>query len=387
MRRVSAIAVVCVFGLAAGCGDEPAGEGEGDGTGSETAGETGDPTGDGDGDPSGDGDGDPSGDGDGDGDGTDTGNDPGPQGVFVAVGDGGRRASSTDGIEWVEIIGSGTVDTQAEMGEEDILRAVAAGDGVIVAVGGGGTDWNGNAMIMRTTDGETWEEDLVGGMEGLDDRKLTAIGFADGVFVAAGHQSHVLRSDDGGVTWTRVYGEHHSDSTVFGVASHGGTWVLVGAHKDAWDAPKVSHVQVSSDAAASFGAPSWFGVDGDQLTSVASNGEVFVAVGPQQCLRSSDGVTWDACGLLGSGYGAVSFTRDRFIVTYLDGVSTSSDGAEWSAHVESMTGVPNEVVYGNGVYAGVRFYDRGVSDALSEWAWTTRGGFPLRDLAFLALEE
>src|SRR5690606_33373535 len=184
-------------------GSPPAGPGA-EAAAHDGTGETGDP-GDGDGD----------GDDEGDGDGDDTETDPGPQGVFVAVGDGGRRASSTDGLAWDEIIGSGVVDTQAETGEEDILRAVAVGDGVIVAVGGGGNDWNGNAMIMRSTDGVTWEEDLLGGIDGLDARKLTAIGFANGVFIAGGHQSHILRSDDGGLSWTRVYGEHHSSTTVY----------------------------------------------------------------------------------------------------------------------------------------------------------------------------
>jgi hypothetical protein len=75
-----------------------------------------------------------------------------------------------------------------------------------------------------------------------------------------------------------------------------------------------------------------------------------------------------------------------FVVTYLDGVSTSEDGESWSAHFVSSTGVPNEILYGNGVYAGVRFYDRGTSEALVDWSFTTHGGFPLRDLAFLPLE-
>jgi hypothetical protein len=370
------------------CGDasetadgETAGTAETDGT-AQTGGtaETGD--GDGDGDASGDGDGDT-------GPGPDTG-DPGPMGIFVAVGDGGRRASSTDALSWDEIIGSGVIDTQAEMGEEDILRAIAVGDGVLIAVGGGGTDWTGNAMIMRSSDGVSWEENLVGGMDGLDDRKLDAIGYADGVFIAAGHQAHILRSDDAGSSWTRVYPEHPPDTTGFGVAGHAGTFVVVGSHRDAYDQPKVAYVQRSLDAGLTFEAPMFFGEDGDHLTSVASNGERFVAVGPKQCLRSSDGATWDPCGLaalpLGGSFGGVTIANEYFVVTYLDGVSTSEDGETWSAHFESSAGVPNEIFYGNGVYAGVRFYDRGTSEALVDWSFMTHGGFPLRDLAFLPLE-
>jgi hypothetical protein len=368
--------------LLIGCSEDPSGDGEAEtaGTEAETGdGDSNDNSGDGDGDSndnSGDGDGDSTGDGD---------PDPGPQGVFVGVGDGGRRASSTDGVDWAEIVGSGVIDTQAETGQEDILRAVAVGDGVIVAVGGGGSDWNGNAMIMRSTDGVTWQEDLIGGTN-IANRKLSAIGFVDGVFIAGGHQAHILRSDDGGLGWTRVYGENHSSTTVYGVAGHGDLFVLVGIHQDAWDQPKVSYVHRSTDRGLSFEAPQWFGVDGDQLTSIASNGELFVAVGPQLCLRSVDGVVWEPCGLSSSSFGAVSFSRGRFIVTYQDGLSTSSNGESWSAHVTSPTGVPTEVVFGNGVYAGVRYYDRGISEALGEWSYVTHGGFPLRDLAFLPLE-
>ena len=122
------------------------------------------------------------------------------------------------------------------------------------------------------------------------------------------------------------------------------------------------------------------------LSSVASNGELFVAVGPNQCLRSPDGLDWVECGVGGSGYGAVVYTRERFVVTYSDGLSTSADGENWSGHVESATGVPAEVVFGNGVYAGLRYYDRGTSEALDAWAFVNHGSFPLRDLAFLPIE-
>lgn len=316
--------------------------------------------------------------------------DPGPMGIFVAVGDGGRRASSTDALSWDELIGSGVVDTQAEMGEEDILRALAVGDGVVIAVGGGGTDWAGNAMIMRSHDGVSWEEDVVGGIDTLDERKLTAVGYADGVFIAAGHQAHILRSVDAGATWTRVSIDHPPDTTGFGVAGHAGTFAIVGVHQDAWDQPEVAYVQRSLDAGLSFEPPQYFGEDGDWLTAIASNGQRFVAVGPTQCLRSDDAASFADCGLealpLGVSYGGVSLVNGYFVVTYLDGVSTSEDGESWSSHFVSSTGVPNEIAYGNGVYAGVRYYDRGTSEALVDWAFVSHGDFPLRDLAFLPLE-
>ncbi|GEM_PF-2890012 len=390
-RAASALSLSLSLGLVAlGC-DDAGGEDEGAGTdsadsGDEESSQGGDSQG---GDSQGEDEtteGDSQGDqSDAEGDSAETG-DPGPMGVFLAVGDGGRRARSSDGLEWTEMIGSGVVDTRAEEGEEDILRAVAVGEGIAIAVGGGGNEWSGNAMIMRSGDGLEWEEDLVGGMEALDEQKLFAVGFSEGVFVAAGSQAHILRSDDGGQSWTRPYPEHHGRTPVFGVAGHAGIFVLVGMHQDEYDSPKLAYVHRSTDGGQSFGAPSYFGEDGAQLESVASNGGRFVAVGPDVCLRSDDGDAWDPCGLSGEGYGGVTFTNGRFVVTYLDGVSTSSDGEQWSAHLESPTGVPERVVYGNGVYAGVRYYDRGTSDALGEWAFVTHGSFPLRALEFMPLE-
>lgn len=383
IRHVQTFAFVLALpGLALGCTD--AGGGEGDDASDETAGD--DETADGDtvGDESGD-DGPDSTD-DTASDTSDTTGDPGPAGVFIGVGDGGRRASSSDASTWDELVGTGTFDTQAESGEEDILRAIAVGDGVAIAVGGGGSDWNGNAMIMRTTDGVGWDEDLVGGDEVLDARKLTAIGYADGVFVAAGYQGHILRSADGGLTWTASVDQHLDRSHAFGVAGHGQTFVVVGGHQDAWDAPLVSFVQRSDDGGQSFAAPNTFGSDGDNLTAVAASDGVFVATGPNVCLRSEDGDAWDDCGLDGAEFGRVSFTNDRFVVPYLDGVSTSIDGADWSPHVVSPTGVPPKVVFGNGLYAGIRYYDRGTSQALDAWTFSAHPSFPLRDLAFLALE-
>ena len=373
--RASTIIPIALSTCLLACGGDDAAEGQGEG--SETQGEGGSSDSDSDSDSEGESGPLPTTGGE---------EDPGPSGIFIAVGDGGRRASSSDALGWEEIIGSGVIDTRAEMGEEDILRAVAVGDGVAIAVGGGGVDWTGNAMIMRTSNGVDWEEDLVTGVEGVDIRKLSAITYADGVFVAGGTQAHLIRSEDGGSSWTRATTDNPGSTTVFGLAGHGGTFVAVGLHKDAYDAPEVAYVQRSTDAGLSFGAPEYFGEDGDWLGSIASNGERFVAVGPKVCLRSSDGASWEDCGVTASDFDAVSFTNGVFVLTYLDGLRTSEDGEDWSAHFESPTGVPAKVVYGNGVYAGLRFYDRGTSEALVEWAFVTHGGFPLRDLAFLPLD-
>ncbi len=83
---------------------------------------------------------------------TSTGEPVGPMGTFLAVGDGGRRVRSQDGVTWEGQVGSGLLDADDEMAPPDALRALALGDGYVVAVGGGGNFFNGNSMVMRSTD-------------------------------------------------------------------------------------------------------------------------------------------------------------------------------------------------------------------------------------------
>ena len=91
-----------------------------------------------------------------------TGEPVGPMGHFLAVGDGGRRVRSVDGVAWDGQVGTGLLDTDEETAAPDALRALAVGDGYVVAVGGGGNFFVGNSMVMRSTDGgASWQEDLL----------------------------------------------------------------------------------------------------------------------------------------------------------------------------------------------------------------------------------
>jgi hypothetical protein len=87
------------------------------------------------------------------------------------------------------------------------------------------------------------------------------------------------------------------------------------------------------------------------LRSVASNGSLFVAVGPR-ILTSPDGVDWTFRDSSGSGYhNSVSWTGTRFVAMG-DSISFSPDGIDWTAKASGGSGF-NSVIWTGTGFAGV----------------------------------
>jgi hypothetical protein len=154
-------------------------------------------------------------------------------GIYVGVGDRGRRAASSDGRAWKDA---------PEVKARDTLIDVAFGAGVFVGVGLHG-------LRMTTADGLAWTDRQLG-EEGehlnsilwigdrfaaigagatyfsADGRKWTrrenrdappTAAFGNGVFVGAAWKGRLMRSDDG-VAWTEVLRtEHHVEAVGFGL--------------------------------------------------------------------------------------------------------------------------------------------------------------------------
>ncbi len=152
---------------------------------------------------------------------------------FVAVGDLGRRAFSTDGKTWIDAANPKALDT---------LIDVAFGNGVYVGVGLHG-------LRMASSDGKIWEHRQVGeegehlnavlwtgaqfvaigqgatyfSKDGATWRKEknanapTTATFGNGVFLGAKWKGRLLRSTDA-VAWREVHKtEHHLEAVGFGV--------------------------------------------------------------------------------------------------------------------------------------------------------------------------
>jgi uncharacterized delta-60 repeat protein len=105
-------------------------------------------------------------------------------GAFHAVGSGGTYRVSSDGSNWSSFQIAGY--------ENQNLQSVAIDNGVRVIVGD-------NGLILRSDDGgSSWTDHSTGSWQGL-----TKVRFLDGLFVAVGQDRTVLLSEDG-MTWDQA---------------------------------------------------------------------------------------------------------------------------------------------------------------------------------------
>lgn len=185
----------------------------------------------------------------------------------IAVGDAGTIRQSTDGITWTPVVTSGLTQS---------LRGVAWGGGVFVAVGFGST--NGDAVVLRSTDGLVWTDAAAGaGLETWQD--LRSVAWLNQRFVASGWYSKVRTSTDAGLTWTATgqTAAHETPALAYG----NGVWLAAG----------VNHSNSNADA-------DLFSTDGTSWTT-ASPGAIpdrnaavffnhtFITVGTAGSIRQS----------------------------------------------------------------------------------------------------
>ncbi|HEY1065519.1 MAG TPA: hypothetical protein VGE52_05400 [Pirellulales bacterium] len=114
-----------------------------------------------------------------------------PREAWVAVGYGGRRMLSTDGLNW-------TITEEWEVGGGDnsnnLMSAVFA-QGKFVAVGGGGGGPTAGGHVLVSTDGKTWRETWKA------KNRVNPIVFGGDRFVVGGPDRSLYWSSDA-ETWT-----------------------------------------------------------------------------------------------------------------------------------------------------------------------------------------
>jgi hypothetical protein len=113
----------------------------------------------------------------------------GKQPMFVAVGEGYARVTSVDGNTWTNL--------QPGDGSMDAYRAVAIGNGIVVAAGGSGDGGKTeNGRRIRSVDGISWIDEVVDGPE------IPNLVFADGNFMAfTGSGDDLLYVSPDGQRW------------------------------------------------------------------------------------------------------------------------------------------------------------------------------------------
>jgi hypothetical protein len=242
--------------------------------------------------------------------------DPKKSGVYVAVGYGGRRLRSTDGVNW-EIAADWT-----ENGGDDRnnLISVAFGNGTFVAVGGGVTDKTGpGGRILTSVDGKEWKEH-----PGRKFR-VSPVLFGNGRFTAGGPDYRLLHSTDG-ATWETGAKIAEPAATHFRMGAFGnGLFVFAGNGRKS---EKEIHWVVASKDGTALESER---IDLPPVRALAFGNGRFVVVGPNGLrMSSADGAKWEhevreEKGTLDS----VVWTGKEFLAAGDGKGFSSADGKTW----------------------------------------------------------
>jgi hypothetical protein len=275
-------------------------------------------------------------------------------GVFVAAG-GGKAAYSTDGVNWADVKPSESLNNL-------IINAIAYGEvtneegqthGRFVAVCGSGR------IAYSDDSGASWTLLENTALRGTD---LHSIAYGEvtndegqtrGRFVAVGKQRTIAYSDDGGVSWTKV----SNLNTVFGdfltvvssIAYGDGKFVAVASTgKSAYSDDGVSWTPAGDNT-----------FDGSPISAIAFGGEgvnaKFVAGNyfGKMAWSTDGGVSWTKVNdtKFGSSapVNAIAFGGGHFVAVAADGnIAYSADGVIWTAD----TGIPGSsgIAYGLGKF-------------------------------------
>ncbi len=249
-----------------------------------------------------------------------------PPGLFVAVGYGGRRLSSHDGVLWE----NDQRWSDEAKDDDNVLFNLAFGLGRFVAVGGG-------AMVghlLTTRDGKEWRE--------LPRQKgrVATVAFGRERFVA-GHDAELLWSTDG-ETFTAgeklpVQGSVHARRSACGDTEAGFRFVLIGDVDLAGEGRRVSWRGATGDGTR------WehHAVGSPPASDVAHGAGLFICVGPAGLIESShDGQSWtrresDAA----EDFQRVVWTGSRFLAKG-KALWSSPDGVVWTREKSSPPCAP-----------------------------------------------
>lgn len=242
------------------------------------------------------------------------------KGLYIAVGNGLHRMASNDGVTW-----SQHQFVEKPGHNQNDLKALATGRGVVVAVGG-----FSKSNILTTKDGIEWHKnDFNAGV-------LSGVMFVNGSFVAFGEGGRVIESGDGhqwkpvGDAKTRDYLK--TEAAKLGVAEPiksnirawrhaGGRFVGSGDNGflitttdfQKWDYPPR--------------------IEPQSRLYIETDGKGFVVVGESSLHHSSDGLTWTAVTPPlpdKTRFASLIHDGQRYLVNSRDGKGwASKDGRAW----------------------------------------------------------
>jgi len=251
----------------------------------------------------------------------------------------------------------------------DTIRAIVYGGGKFVAGGN-------NGKIAYSSDGASWTAVDTGTifdyLDGTTPRKgnIQAIAYGSGKFVAVSYSGKMAYSSDG-ATWTAVVDSTFGTDNILGIASSGINFVAVGYNgKMATSADGITWIAKTGNT---------FGGASSRIYSIAYGGatgqEKFVAVGAGPNVQgariaySSDGATWTRAAediTFRSWLTSIGYGNGKFFVCGSQDIATSPDGVTWT----NESGISfNAIAYGNGKYVAVSNYSS-ISTSPDGVTWT-----------------
>ena len=258
--------------------------------------------------------------------------------LFVAVGYGGRRISSPDGVHWQH-----EQRWSDEAKDDDtVLFNVAYGLGRFIAVGGGAEIGH----ILSTVDGQQWT--ALPRVRG----RVATIAFGNGRFVAE-HDAELLYSTDGEtfqvgqkLDWKASV---HARKSAFGDGEGGAMFVIIGDADFHGETQRVHYRATTSDGVRYASAAR----DTTPARDIAYGSGHFVVVGPNGLLESShDGQTWTKRNTdPAEDFESIVWTGTRFLAKGRR-VWSSEDGLRWAP--QSLK-VPGNLAWARDGVGGIGF--------------------------------
>ena len=240
----------------------------------------------------------------------------------------------------------------------NLLRGVAFGNGVYVAVGTGTNGATSSGVILTSTDGSQWTE--------ATNLSANTVVYGAGRFVAVGGGPSLVSTN--GRDWIQGVGILPSDASIaygnglFVVAGGFGVSppIFVSADGLTWTNRTVSTGRLIMFEGVAFG-------NGAFMVTAYQFG------GGNSAFVSTDGTNWTHADLLGDVPFRFAFGNGVFagVMGYASGVATSSNGLNWTSQTNDATAVLNGIGFANGVFGAVG--DGGVILTSSDGVlWTRR---------------
>ncbi|HET8937806.1 MAG TPA: hypothetical protein VFN67_30385 [Polyangiales bacterium] len=261
---------------------------------------------------------------------------------LVGVGSFGLRGRSDDAASWAYCGNAASGDEHTP----DLLRAVAYGEGVFIAVGG-----DANGKVMRSLDGEHWDEDVHPlnacpgeGYPSSCSNWMGAVAYDNGVWLAGGGNGATMRSEDAGRTWKGVHGDF-PEKHIRAMGAGAGRFI---AGTDG------GGLYVTADRGESWHAKSpWSSAVNSDFLQIAFGNDAFVAYSEEgtACFVSSDkGDSWQPCASAAEGGTSFLFDGENWVAALSKAYATSPNALEWTRH--TVTSMPKHLLFDGSTYFG-----------------------------------